>query len=97
MSHNEYVQYNWAMSVFYFAGFFAFKTFIPKRKKPLGSINWIRDEFHVHWIGCNNLILYSDQNFKLMAKESGMKELEGKSLTLESGKSFYVGVFGKTT
>jgi SAM-dependent methyltransferase len=41
--------------------------------------------------------LISDQNFKLMAKESGMKEFEGKSLTLESGKSFYVGVYGKTT
>jgi hypothetical protein len=32
-----------------------------------------------------------------MAKERGMKELEGKRLTLESGKSFYVGVFGKIT
>jgi SAM-dependent methyltransferase len=41
--------------------------------------------------------LISDQNFKLLAKKSGMKELEGKRFTLESGKSFYVGVFGKTT
>jgi trans-aconitate methyltransferase len=41
--------------------------------------------------------LISDQNFKLLAKKSGMKELEGKRFTLESGKSFYVSVFGKTT
>jgi hypothetical protein len=41
--------------------------------------------------------LVSDQDFKLMAKESGLKEIEGKRVTLESGKSFYVGVFGKTT
>jgi hypothetical protein len=41
--------------------------------------------------------LISDQNFKLLAEKSGMKELEGKRFTLESGKSFYVGVFGKTT
>jgi SAM-dependent methyltransferase len=41
--------------------------------------------------------LVSDQNFKLMAKERGMEELEGKRLILESGKSFYVGVFGNIT
>lgn len=39
--------------------------------------------------------LVSDQDFKLMAKESGLKELEGKRVTLESGKSFYIGVYGK--
>jgi hypothetical protein len=41
--------------------------------------------------------LISDQNFKLLAEKSGMKELEGKRFTLKSGKSFYVGIFGKTT
>jgi hypothetical protein len=41
--------------------------------------------------------LISDQNFKLLAEKSGMKELEGKRFILESGKSFYVGVFGKTS
>ena len=41
--------------------------------------------------------LISDQKFQLLAKESGMKELEGKRFILESGKSFYVGVFGKTS
>jgi hypothetical protein len=30
-----------------------------------------------------------------MAEKSGMKELEGKRVTLESGKSFHVGVYGK--
>ena len=41
--------------------------------------------------------LISDQNFKLLAEKSGMKEREGKRFTLKSGKSFYVGVFGKTS
>jgi len=39
--------------------------------------------------------LVSDQDFKLMAKESGLKEIEGKRVTLESGKSFYIGAYGK--
>ncbi len=38
--------------------------------------------------------LVSDQDFKLMAKESGLKELEGKRVTLESGKTFYIGAYG---
>lgn len=39
--------------------------------------------------------LVSDQDFKLMARESGMSEIEGKRVTLESGKSFYIGTYGK--
>jgi len=39
--------------------------------------------------------LVSDQDFKLMAEESGLKELEGKKVTLKSGKTFYIGVYGK--
>lgn len=39
--------------------------------------------------------LVSEQNFKLMAKASGLKELESKRVTLESGKTFYVGAYRK--
>jgi trans-aconitate methyltransferase len=39
--------------------------------------------------------LVSAQDFKLMARESGLKELEGKIVTLESGKTFYIGAYGK--
>ncbi len=39
--------------------------------------------------------LISEQDFQLMAKESGMREVEGKRVTLESGKSFYIGVYEK--
>ena len=39
--------------------------------------------------------LVSDQDFKLLAKESGLKEIEGKKITLESGKTFYVGAYEK--
>jgi phospholipid N-methyltransferase len=39
--------------------------------------------------------LVSDQDFKLMARESGMSEIEGKRVTLESGKSFYIGTYEK--
>ncbi|MBN1274185.1 MAG: class I SAM-dependent methyltransferase [Candidatus Aminicenantes bacterium] len=39
--------------------------------------------------------LVSDHDFKIMAKESGLKELEGKRVTLESGKAFYIGAYGK--
>lgn len=41
--------------------------------------------------------LISEVDFKVMAKESGMMEIEGKTVTLESGKSFYVGAYGKFT
>lgn len=37
--------------------------------------------------------LVSEQNFKLMANKSGMKEIEGKRITLDSGKSFYIGAY----
>jgi len=40
--------------------------------------------------------LVPDENFKLMAKECGMREIESKKITLESGKSFYVGVYKKS-
>lgn len=39
--------------------------------------------------------LVSAQDFKSMAREIGLKELEGEIITLESGKSFYVGAYGK--
>lgn len=39
--------------------------------------------------------LLSDQDFKLIAKESGLKEIEGCRVTLESGKTFYVGEYMK--
>lgn len=39
--------------------------------------------------------LVSDHDFKLMAEKSGLKELEGKKVTLESGKIFYIGAYGK--
>jgi len=39
--------------------------------------------------------LVSVQDFILMAMESGLEELEGKIVTLESGKTFYVGTYGK--
>lgn len=40
--------------------------------------------------------LVPEQDFKLMAKKSGLKELEGKRVTLESGKTFYIGEYGRT-
>jgi len=39
--------------------------------------------------------LISAQDFKLMAMECGLKKLEGKIVTLESGKTFYIGAYGK--
>jgi len=39
--------------------------------------------------------LVSEPDFKLMAKESGLKELESKRVKLESGKIFYIGTYGK--
>lgn len=39
--------------------------------------------------------LISDQDFKLMAKESGLKELKGERVTLDSGKTFYIGAYEK--
>ena len=39
--------------------------------------------------------LVSAQDFKLMAIESGLKELDGKIVMLESGKTFYIGAYGK--
>ncbi len=39
--------------------------------------------------------LVSDRDFKLMAEESRLKELEGEKVTLESGKTFYIGAYGK--
>jgi len=37
--------------------------------------------------------LVSEQDFKLMANESGIREIEGKRITLDSGKSFYTGAY----
>ena len=39
--------------------------------------------------------LISLQDFKFMASEAGLKEKEGKIVTLESGKPFYVGTYAK--
>lgn len=39
--------------------------------------------------------LISDQDFKLIAKENGLKEIEGDRVTLESGKTFYIGAYKK--
>ena len=39
--------------------------------------------------------LISPQDFKLMASEGGLKEIEGKRVTLKSGKPFYVGTYSK--
>lgn len=39
--------------------------------------------------------LVSEDNFKLMANESGLREIEGKKITLKSGKPFYVGTYEK--
>lgn len=40
--------------------------------------------------------LISEQNFRLMANQCGLKELEGENVTLESGKTFYIGAYGNT-
>ncbi|MFA6197357.1 MAG: class I SAM-dependent methyltransferase [Sulfurimonas sp.] len=37
--------------------------------------------------------LLSEEDFKLMANESGMREIEGKQIILDSGKSFYIGAY----
>lgn len=39
--------------------------------------------------------LISGQEIKQMAKESGLTELKGESVTLDSGKTFYIGVYAK--
>jgi SAM-dependent methyltransferase len=39
--------------------------------------------------------LISPQDFKLIASEAGLKETEGERVTLESGKSFYIGTYTK--
>lgn len=39
--------------------------------------------------------LISDSEFRLMAKASALKEIEGERVTLESGKTFYIGAYGK--
>jgi SAM-dependent methyltransferase len=40
--------------------------------------------------------LISDRDFKLMAMENELMELEGKIITLESRKTFYIGAYGKS-
>ncbi len=40
--------------------------------------------------------LVSPSQFRSTANELGLSELEGKVLTLESGKPFYIGAYGKT-
>lgn len=40
--------------------------------------------------------LVPEESFKLMAKECGMRETESKTITLESGKSFYVAAYKKS-
>ena len=39
--------------------------------------------------------LITGQEFGKMANESGLREIEGKKITLESGKSFYAGTYEK--
>ena len=39
--------------------------------------------------------LITAQDFEKMANENSLREIEGKKITLESGKSFYVGTYEK--
>jgi len=39
--------------------------------------------------------LVTEKDFRLMAKECGMSETEGKRVALKSGKSFYIGAYQK--
>jgi len=40
--------------------------------------------------------LVPEENFKIIAKECGMREINGKKITLASGKLFYVGAYKKS-
>ncbi|TYT75333.1 bifunctional GNAT family N-acetyltransferase/class I SAM-dependent methyltransferase [Desulfobotulus mexicanus] len=39
--------------------------------------------------------LISEEKFRIMAEENGLKEMTGKIRELKSGKKFYIGIFGK--
>ena len=39
--------------------------------------------------------LISPQQFESMANEAGLREIEANTVTLESGKPFYIGTYAK--
>jgi hypothetical protein len=39
--------------------------------------------------------LMTAQEFRKLSKKSGLREVEGKKVTLETGKSFYIGTYEK--